>query len=202
MNKGFFFTLDAFVALLLALIVVSLLLFFTSTPASFSKSLEQTYFYAEDSANVLAGAKMGEYWDEPGTRDPISPDERDKNSTLLLYIGKCAERGQEGYANATVRSAIAPLIPVRYGYSVQYLKGDGSWLEISRRELPGGKEKLQASAMRIASGYSFYPVPGASPFCYSGYCEAGSNTPCASPISGYREGAIWGPTVIRVSVWI
>ncbi len=196
MQKGFIFSLDAFVAFTLTMITISLLIFTVGIPKPFYPSLEQAHQLAHDTLQVMATS---------------SSDETD-DTYLERYIGghdpKILHKIAGGFEGPDQEDSSRPIIPKGYGYRMEFYNfNDDEWSIAYDAGTDGcdygsdrcGKKftKLQASATTFASIYTVTPKPGESAFCYlscKGYhgpeqYEVPCNTtPCDMPYSNFIPG--------------
>lgn len=190
MDKGgFVFSLDAFVAFTLMMVVIGLLIFTIGTPKPFYSELEQTHQLARDTLNVLATSSDG-----PGL-------------TYLEQIlgGADAEPILFKVAGGSNNTAYHPIIPKGYGYALErYNFNTNSWTSIydagnrnSSDRYGKSFTKVQASSTIFTSFYTDIPKPGESPFCHMGcrgyisygnYQSPCNATPCNMPISNFIPG--------------
>jgi len=208
-NRGFIFSLDAFVAFTLTMITISLLIFTIGTPKPYYYSLEQAHQLAHDTLTVLAAssdnATQGTYLERV-----LSGSGSDVNEIMFKVAG-----GKENNFTNGSRAFYRPIIPKGYGYMLEryqfsldkwkmlYDSGDGGDSDTVKGCAYGsdrcGKHftKLQASATTFGSIYIVSPAPGESPYCYLscyGYSEPGKTvtpcnvTPCAAPKSNFIVG--------------
>jgi len=188
-GRGFVFSLDAFVAFTLMMVVIGLLIFTIGAPKPFYSELEQTHQLAHDTLGVLATSS-----DTPGS------------SYLGRILGGAdAEQILFKVAGGSNNTAYQPIIPKGYGYALErYNFNTDSWVSIydAGTELTSdryGKRftKVQASSTVFTSFYTDPPKPGESPFCYLGcrgyvaygnYQSPCNATPCDKPISNFIPG--------------
>lgn len=184
-SRGFVFSLDAFVAFTLIMIVVGLLVFTIGTPKPFYPSLQQAHQLAYDTLNVLATST-----DAPGNPTYLEQ--------LLGASGTLSKRDIMVQVVGGVDPDYRPIIPQGYGYALKAYdltnNPNHEWATIFESNSSTDCQytgrcqkqytKLQASASTFASIYNSVPNPGLSPFCYLGchgyYQTAGQVTadPC------------------------
>ncbi len=198
MDRGFIFSLDAFVAFTLIMFTIGLLIFTIGTPGPFYPSLEQAQSLAHDTLLVLANSPY-----------PGSPG----GQTYLGYILANPSDHSPFYSTAGGHFSGAGdpgIIPLGFGYRLEkYVfgpAGEGSWKTVydagtdtlSNRY---GKSftKVQASAGTILSVYDTPPRRGKSFYCYKNcngfdvkapdYTPANcSMTPCSPPPNTFGPG--------------
>jgi len=114
MKKGYFFTLDAFIAIAVMITgVVTVLYSFSSTPSS-----APVLLLSQDVINVLSSTKVSEL-DSPLVQQFIAAGLiNDINISLLDQAGLFYFRGQLANATSLVGNATAMLVPNQYGYTV------------------------------------------------------------------------------------
>ena len=201
-NRGFIFSLDAFVAFTLITIVIGLLVFTISMPKPFYPSLKQAHQLAYDTLSVLATGTDAQ--GNPTYLEQILADggpSLSKKDIMAQVVGG---------ADAPYK----PIIPIGYGYTLKtYDLAADTWTIVFDSTDPSnnicnatgrcGKTytKLRASASTFTSIYTEVPVPGFSPFCYlscNGY-DISTNpnnavhspcitTPCGAPTSNFEKG--------------
>ncbi|MBI5133669.1 MAG: hypothetical protein HZA83_03055 [Thaumarchaeota archaeon] len=205
MRRGFFFMLDAFTALYIMLISISLLLLLVNVPKSLHKQYQQVYDVDRDALTTLDNLKMRDIWSTP-LRSSITADERDMDNSILEQMAKhsLSSPSQPGFSKALAESFLdsgdLPMIPSNYDYELSiYSLKEGKWIVIATRDSRRDRT-LQAVDYRILQGYSIYIDPGRNPYGYRS-CQ-GNSTPCDAPISLFNEGSLVGPTLIRLTVWV
>ncbi|MEM3030177.1 MAG: hypothetical protein QXH27_00425 [Candidatus Micrarchaeia archaeon] len=214
-KRGFVFTVDAFIALLLVLLTVFALIALLSFPRAFLGQYEQTHDLARDSLNALDALGMNEIWGSPqsGVWDRLNP--RDRNNSVLEELARLAATGDYASAEFILRSTLDPVIPPQYNYRFEYFDvGANGWRAVSGRPPYEGAsvQRMQAVASRVITTYAFYDEPGRSPFSYTsgayvGSCQGIEGEPGAVPCearnrSGFAAGTLAGPTSVRLVVWI
>ncbi|MEM4389069.1 MAG: hypothetical protein QXG98_00210 [Candidatus Micrarchaeia archaeon] len=212
-EKGFVFTVDAFIALLLVLLTVLALITLLSFPRLFFGQYEQTYDLARDSLNALAVLKMDEIWGTGGVWERLDP--RDKNNTVLEELARLTAIGDSASAQFILRSVLDPVIPPQYNYKFEYYDANsGVWRSISGRPPYEGApvQRMQAVASRVMTTYAVYDEPGQSPFAYTSGAYVGSCQPAEGEVgavpcearnySGFAAGTLAGPSSVRLVVWV
>lgn len=194
-NRGFIFSLDAFVAFVLTMLTIGLLIFTISTPKAFYPSLEQAHMLAHDTLFVLATTtddpSCGSYLEQA-----LSGTCGEKGTDIIMRTVAGGEPGSIG------------IIPSGFGYKLEkYNFGEEGepWEPIYDSAAdPANPErylrqqtKLAASATTFASLYLSTPKQGESPFCYvscRGYISDGfyqpkcDVTPCSAFKSNFDVG--------------
>ncbi len=210
-KRGFVFTLDAFIALLLVLLVIGALIAVVNVPKSALPQLEQAQNYARDSAAVLESTKMSSlpagdlYRSFPYLSNRSSPSDLD-NSALqqVTYLLLNSPTLASGLADHLLGSAI----PQQFGYSIEVRDLNGTVLgsAVVRDKSP---IRLRAAASRVLLAYYIPYDAGSSPFSYasaslgagmSTYCSGGA-VPCEPRGTEFKDGVPAGPVIFRVLVW-
>ena len=194
-NRGFIFSLDAFVAFILIMLTISLLIFTIGTPNAFYPSLEQAHELAHDTLYTLATTT-----DNPASGTYLEQVIGNSGATASVMKDVAG-----GWTNGKIG-----IIPRGFGYKLEtYDFGSKTWstkydskddIESDRYNLQFSK--LAASAMTFASLYTVPRNPGHSPFCYyscKGFdpdnpptyddvrqCD---KTPCDISISNFQTGS-------------
>jgi len=214
-GKGFVFTVDAFIALLLVLITVLALIALLNYPKSFLAQYEQTYDLAMDSLKALRELRMSEVWGTPPSPVWNRLDPRDRNNSVLEELVRRAATGDAASAEFILRTTLDPVIPQQYNYRFEYFDPvNDRWETVYGRPTFGGApvQKMQAVASRVVTAYAYYDEPGSSPFgynmgAYRGSCQGIEGEPAAVPcearnVSGFVNGTLAGPTDVRLVVWV
>ena len=150
MKKGFFFSLDAFFAIMtFILVLVSIYSYFVST-----QELRQQYYFSEDLFNIFINTKMGEllsgaypdiddlYNSEiPEIRDNMNPDLTVMEQIITLRNINNEEADMA--ASSIIRDLTAGLFEDRYGFSFDV---EGLIYE------EGGEQNALVSRQRFVSG--------------------------------------------------
>ena len=215
-RKGFVFTVDAFISLLLVLMTVFAFISILNIPPSFLPQFEQTHILARDGLKSMDNLLMEELWvgDAAIAFDSYTAvhimEERDRNNTVLEELARLTMLGSSGAAEYVLRTTLEPVIPPQYGYRFEvYDKDYDRWISVSGRDKP--LEKIQATYSRIMTFYSLYDDPRNTPFGYSsgaftGTCDGNPPdvaVPCAARnFTGFVKGNLTGPTEVRLVVWI
>ncbi len=195
-QKGFIFSLDAFVAFTLSMMTISLLLFAIGTPKPFYQSLEQSHQLSYDTLRALASSS--DAVGNPSYLEQIMADNSKAPGIMMKVAG-----GDPAFRG---------IIPSGFGYRLEQYSFNSStpgWSAIFDAGAANsgclyfsdrcGKSftKLQSSATTFASMYEVTPAPGDSPYCYlscNGYQPGGGHlnpcnaTPCNISISNFQSG--------------
>jgi hypothetical protein len=147
MKKGFFFTTDGFLAIILfTVIILGLFSYYIS-----AKSLTQQYYYSEDLLNIFSNVKISEL-------DPIyypsiqtilnQPEEYNSGNVIIQQINVFYEQNQELSAIEMVEELTTGLVPEKYGFGI-IVKGEDVY--------SAGKENITAlvSRQKIVKGGDF-----------------------------------------------
>ena len=215
-KRGFVFTIDAFVALVLVSLIILVIVYQLNIPSAFFPQQAQTYDYARDVVGTLSASTIGDLKLTGGypQADSYSPTE-DEHTVLEQMAKEILNNNNPGalaLATQLLTSGTSPLIPVQYGVKIGVKNAAGSWQEITVRDRPF--TRIQSSANYVIAGYlvsrnpnsaSRYDYPPNAPL--STYCDGSDNVamPCA-PLASYGTGryvggSLLGPTMVRVSVW-
>ncbi len=157
MVKAFIFSIDAFVAFTLILIVLHSLIYFVTIPPSYYSALMQANYLARDALSSITIANASN----------VLGDSVLENITLLEYI-------MQNRNNAEIQTYIGTTIPNEYGYAFEFFDSKThTWetiyntkdqsLDLHNKEY----HKLRASAYSMFFGYTDSNRNGFSnPFCY------------------------------------
>ncbi len=117
MKKGFFFSLDAFFAIMIfTLILVSIYGYFVNT-----QELRQQYFYSEDLLDIFINTKMSEIdiveinnenLNQLNQWNMINPD-----FTIMEQVVYFNDKGYSNYSQWIVNNLTSDLLSDRYGFS-------------------------------------------------------------------------------------
>lgn len=193
MAKAFIFSIDAFVAFTLVLVVLHSLVFLASIPSSYYGAMQQANYLARDTLNALVAANSS------SIANAVSvPDDHLAAKTLLDQIVGLSTPA--GSANGLINLTIGAQIPDQYGYSLElWDSGTQNWSTIyDTADHPEDSHnkayaKLKSTAYAIYFGYvdsGRYANP--TPFCYM-TCNGGDyglcdKTLCDEPKSLYKAG--------------
>ncbi|MBI5051431.1 hypothetical protein HZC08_01600 [Candidatus Micrarchaeota archaeon] len=179
-SKGFIFSLDAFVAFTLALIIIYTLVFFSSIPYAYYSGLMQAHYLAKDSLHSLSIAK--------GPVDGMS-----KLDYLVLFDAPDSTKSD------SIKQDLDLLIPEQFGYTLEYYLEDNSgqktWTEVySTKNDDSTKhnkvyKKLSTTAYALVFNYENADpklIEAENPFGYI-TCK-GVLTQCNPPESEYGKG--------------
>ncbi len=196
MAKAFIFSIDAFVAFTLIIVVLHALIFLSAVPSSYYGGLMQANYLARDTLNSLVAANASRVLD----------NQYYARMSMLDYIVSTND-------TEAVRDYVGANIPYEYGYTLEFWNSQGKdWGVIydtaNYRDDPHNKlyNKLRATSHSIFFGYTDVTGrrnPG-TPYCYM-TCNGdkyGGNCPseCDTPVSLYDAGeAALG--LVRLSVY-
>ncbi len=194
MAKAFIFSIDAFVALTIVLVVLHSLIFIAAVPSSYYGGLMQASYLSRDTLAMLGSADASKVLDDKDFAD----------MSLLDYLMSTKDP-------ESVCAHVGALIPNQYGYSLEFWDSlSDSWLEIystngtslCRDEAHNSLyHKLRVSSYSIFFGYTDSGPRGReSPYCYITCSSSICPTQCDKPKSLYKEGkATLG--LVRLSVF-
>ena len=217
-KKGFVFTVDAFVALTLVVLVIAVVVYQLNIPSAFFPQQSQTYNYARDVVSPLSTLTIGELkanGQAPNAMSQYSTSTLEDDHTVLEQIAKEAAVNsvqaqliaQELLAYDAVQ--LQPFIPKQFGAKISI---DGT--DIIIRDKPF--TKIQSSASYVIVGYAQSKNPGTSPYDYPPengltpdkyVCSDGDpdtlSVPCDVFLdtTRYTPGVILGPSRVTVSIW-
>jgi len=177
-KKGYYFTLDAFIAL----IILSIGFIVITSNYSYAPAEVSTQQIANDILNVLQSAKIDDICDPDcsGTvLNTYSSLIKNKDNTLLEFIGELRKRGKIQKAKDLIDDIIPNIVPFNYNYAFEL---DGtvfvSDLASNMAELENKdeykKSKIIISSKRIIISY---------------YIDSAANV------------QYWGPYEAKVRVW-
>ena len=177
MKRGFIFSIDAFVAFTIMLVILQALIIISATPSSYYTGLSQANYLARDALWVTSNSKAS-----------FANGGIATNVTILGYVIGSSDP-------AAYRSNIGVYIPIQYGYMVDVWDSTSGWqtkYDTATDPNPANLHnkfyhKLKSPAYALDFGYVTDRRPGGVPYTYEGYCNGG-NTTCDAPISKYREG--------------
>lgn len=181
MAKAFIFSLDAFVAFTLILVVLHALVFLAAVPSSYYGGLMQADYLARDTLNSLANANAAQV---------VSGYGYDYNITLLDYVFM-------NPSAATIQDYVGPLIPNEYGYRLEFWNSTSATYGViydtkdrDDSEDPHNKyyHKLQVSAHALYFGYLKPREPTENPYCYVTCHGEGCSNLCGNITSRYEKG--------------
>lgn len=142
-KRGYFFTLDAFIAI--AIITAGMLLILSAH--SFVPYPTQTLYLSEGYIDTIASVKIYEvnnpYVDELRLNGQIKNPEQ----TLLEQVGEFYVTGRDDLATNLVRNITHGLIPEQYGFELLINK-----TRVYNQSILSNKTILLVSSKRIVSG--------------------------------------------------
>lgn len=158
-RRAFIFSLDAFVAFVLIAVVISMLIFVSSTPRASYLSLEQAHQLAYDTLSALSFSGDGS-----GT------------TYLGQILGGSGNTGEIMRRVAGGNPNYYGIIPKGFGYRLDsYNFNNDTWSvlydagsDASSDRYGKNYTKLRASSTSFISLYDVLPNPGFSPFCHLG----------------------------------
>ena len=117
MKKGFFFSLDAFFAIMIfTLILVSIYGYFVNT-----QELRQQYFYSEDVLDIFTNTRMSEInYQEIGNENLILLNDWNlinPDFTIMEQVISFNNQGYSNYSQWIVNNLTSDLLSDRYGFS-------------------------------------------------------------------------------------
>lgn len=196
-KKGFVFSLDAFIAFILAMSIIYSMLLLISVPAGYYQEFEQTYLIAKDAGKVMRLARY----------------EGDTNRTLMQQmIGDIESEVSIGNICDQMRG----IIPGQYAFQIDYFDeslATPDWAPYCDTESEfddtydcSEYRKIKVSTPLLITDYAFEPEFGESPFCYinCGVHSFGSNctmTPCSEPIPDITPGDIY-TGMMRITICV
>lgn len=171
-SRAFVFSLDAFVAFTLVLVVIHALVFLAAVPSSYYGGLMQASYLARDTLDSLVFASAGKALCDPGNEDYENCLARYEGKTMLDYV--VANRDDPD----VIRERVGALIPDQFGYRLELIDSSGQVSETvydtaNPEFLPPAEthnklyNKLQASAHSLYFGYTDAGRRGFdNPYCY------------------------------------
>jgi hypothetical protein len=185
MVRAFIFSLDAFVAFSLILVVIHALVFLSAIPSSYYGALMQANYLAHDSLSSLAQENA---YLAPGL------DFVGQNMTMIDYIVRYGADDPP-----MVRARVGVAIPEEYGYRISVYASDGSERKIyDVRDWDSSVEnhskvynKLAVSAYSLYFGYLEDPSGVENNHCYI-TCKSGGACMdlCKAPNLRYDPGKV------------
>ncbi|MEM3422179.1 MAG: hypothetical protein QXF35_00315 [Candidatus Bilamarchaeaceae archaeon] len=166
--RGFIFSLDAFVAFILALVAVYTLIFFSSVPSAYYFVLTQAHYLSRDA--LISSAST-----------PCSVLIKDCSGSVLDLI--VSADSSSPIINSVVQQSIGKSIPNQFGYKLEKKSGD-EWVVIYDTSLvasdPHAKsmKKLQASTTITNIGLfsqSDYLYQTGNPYLYNSCKDIGAS---------------------------
>lgn len=170
-KRGFFFTLDA----VMALMIVGIGLFLVLSAYFFVPSVSRTEVISQDALTFLSTTTIenlndpyagigGTLWDEGRITQP--------ENTLLQQIGEFKARGDEATASLFITALLENIVPENYGLQVEVDGGSIYPLQAEQAEASQAGTDVLISKETIVYG-----------------------------ISNTTTYDLWGPSVVRVKVW-
>ncbi|MEM3399331.1 MAG: hypothetical protein QXP42_00715 [Candidatus Micrarchaeia archaeon] len=168
-KKAFVFTIDAFISLTIAVIIIFAMLLLIHIPRIHYATYEQEYEIAGDTLRVLDTLRIGyitenPHWSKDAVANALGAEE--KHSVLEQIVAYASQPGgldpyRVDCSNpGTIATDFAcdfleMMIPKRYGYSLE-LNRFGAWETIAKREK--AYRKLQAVSTRIVYGPAYTTI--------------------------------------------
>lgn len=146
--RAFIFSLDAFVAFMVALVAIYSLIFFSSVPSAYYSLLTQAHYLSRDSLLALSTAACDDY-SECAARQ----------SSVLDNI--VSDRLSPGAKEILVQETVGNMVPEQFGYIVEVSDTEGQgWTQVyntmtARNDAHAEQSrKLSVSTQVITMGYS------------------------------------------------
>lgn len=185
--RAFIFSLDAFVAFMVALMAIYSLIFFSSVPSAYYSLLTQAHYLSRDSLLALSTTFCD---------DKVYPECNAPQASILDNIA--SDRLDDAKKKALITATIGNMVPDQFGYAVEVSGSEGEgWNELYTTMGASGdthaaaSKKLSVSTQVITFGYSAQVnKPLASVFNY---------LTCGGDTGGIGEGSQWG--VITCGEW-
>jgi hypothetical protein len=230
-KKGFVFTVDAFVALTLVILVIFVIVYQLNIPSAFFPQQTQTYNYARDVVSTLGTLTIRDLKDNSdfsslmftlGYSDPVTTE--DEHTILEQIAAETLQNpaNAQTIAQALLASGSQPMIPAQFGAKITV---DGQDIIIRGTDVVPFT-RIQSTASYVLMGYTSSRNPGAPRYDYPAYepenkkycsdcpdCLPDDNQddfvngpafPCDVyfQTSSYEPGVITEtPIIVRVSVW-
>lgn len=213
MRRGFVFTVDSFLSLALVLFAIFSLISLLQIPSFRYTQYEQVYDVSRDGLLSLEKVKLADVWgvhpvpSVVGQLGAPSIGNKARELTLIEAISSLAsDPAKKPYAGILADGFLDKVIPRHYGYRVELLDASGNWIAVPHapgitRDLVPFK-RFKASSVRVINGFvaGQYDDPGQVPFHYR-TCS-GPLLPCDPVQSFYVNGTMFGPTLVRLTVWV
>ncbi|NYZ76834.1 hypothetical protein H0O02_00800 [Candidatus Micrarchaeota archaeon] len=158
--RGFVFSLDAFVAFMLALVAVYSLIFFSSIPSSYYYLLTQGHFLARDVLFATSTTECNESYSCGAISGSIL------DAIVSLESSSLRE--------ALIRESVGEIVPNQFGYILEISSDQGkTWRAVyDTSAYPDDQHAKSVNKMKVSSqvvnfGYTgTYQKAGGSPFKY------------------------------------
>ncbi|MBI5158586.1 hypothetical protein HY992_00520 [Candidatus Micrarchaeota archaeon] len=211
LGKGFIFTLDAFISLTVILFGIFTLLLLLNASKTFYPSFEQTFYLAKDGLQAMDSFKIRDAPSSLAFSIASASDLKELDSTPLQEIATLSSRGSDTdleLAGSIGDEFLNDVIPPQYCYQFSFFDLTlNKWVyaNSTRVDSPStskrcASSRLKASVSKTVDGFKIYDDAGGSPFEY-GSCNGGKY-PCGRERSLYTTGEKYGPTLVRLEVWI
>ncbi len=200
-QKGFIFSLDAFVAFTLSLAAIYTMIFFSSIPSAYYNTLTQAHFLAKDSLVSLSQTYCDRalYPGTPSYCDAVG------DATFLEYLTFRAQDPDREF-----KFFLDQLIPPQYGYTVNILDQSGIPTKVysTADETPAfrthkpHKDRLSASAHILVFQYNEAVKPPENPYRHN-TCQGigGAGIPLCDLPQIVDEGAAAETAVVELIVF-
>ncbi|MEW6328563.1 MAG: hypothetical protein AB1468_00450 [Candidatus Micrarchaeota archaeon] len=221
LRRGFVFTVDAFVALLLALVLIPALMFFVHIPGVYYERFEQVQDVARDAMTSLSVMPLSAFENSPNYTianltyaelkngaDKYAAVERNVSASVLEQIAVSWSNGDTRFCGLS-QEFLERMIPRQYGFSLLvYNSSSGSWetLYSSSVGCGGGATRTvqyaraQFAEVRVVSGVKLHGNYTSSKFEYNS-CHGGQ-IPC-EPIEGQIDfEKLLPPLALKLVVWV
>ncbi len=219
-HHGFVFTVDAFVALMLSLVLITALMFFIQIPSVSYERFEQAQDVAKDAMTSLSVLPLSAFENSAnytianltyGTlrdrTDPYAAIGRNLSASILEQIAASWANGDASYCGMS-QEFLERMIPKQYGFSLLiYDSSSANWEILYSSDAGCGSgatrnvqyARIQFSEVRIVSGIQLYGNYTSSRFEYNN-CHGGQ-TPC-EPITGQIDfEELLQPVAMKLVVW-
>ncbi|MBU0586072.1 hypothetical protein KJ780_01020 [Candidatus Micrarchaeota archaeon] len=189
MARAFIFSIDAFVALTVMLIMLHSLILISAIPSTYYSGLTQASYLARDTLAMLSNTDASQV---------IGPAHQ---SNLLAYVIN-QDRAQ------VYRLRVGSLIPQQYGYSMDMWNVSGNdWIELYNTASDNSPDnghnkffhKLKVSSQRLYMGYVSSERDSGEPI-YSYLTCSGAQIPCDAPPLLYEAGNA-SLSIVRLTVY-
>lgn len=165
--RAFIFSLDAFVAFMVALVAIYSLIFFSSVPSAYYSMLTQAHYLSRDtllalSTTACTGSMSGSCFTH--------------SSSVLDNLASM--RVSSARKSAIAQDTVGAMIPNQFGYRLEVSRDDGSWEPIYDTAVQNDghankSKKLTVTTQVFTFGYSNTLIkPNASVFHYLS-CDGG-----------------------------
>jgi len=185
LRKAFIFTTDAFLVLPLVILVISAFVSFSVTIKETVVMQEYAYLISRDSLQYLSAITA--------TEAGIGSS----NRSALEYVAVQVSNGDISGANHSIALALDRAVPATAGYSFEYLDESGTWNVVRQ----GGNiakfsnPKFQVTSTKVVTALTDPQAPQ--------FTSCATSIECTSPpATRYVAGRIFGPTFMRIRIYI